>query len=303
MIEEAPFHLLVPGRRPTGVAPVLLPAEPEGGPDWAGFAHLLGRIADTVLLPGVNLGPGAAGRIGHRLRLEVVATAGSGLGGAPFVAGVWAEDDGAGGFDPDRLAVEVQEVAARGGVPLLLSSPALAGLDPDGFLGLVAWMGEWCERLLVTEPAGAGLDTFGALMELGATIGVVRWGSRREVWERIEARDEGRGGFQVFDSDPEAIDQIQFGADHCLDLSAAVPDVVAARDLAWEAEDLDTLELQSSLQFLSSLVARGRAGSVDALARILRLRGWLGHTRGFGSSVRPVWEDELLRSALERLGI
>lgn len=303
MIEEAPFHLLVPGRRPTGVAPVLLPADETGGVDWAGFAHLLGRIADTVLLPGVNLGPGAGGRIGHRLRLEVVATAGSGLGGAPFVAGVRAEDDGAGGFDPDRLAVEVQEVAGRGGVPLLLPSPALASLGPDGFVGLVAWMGEWCERLLVTEPEGSGLDTFGALAELGACIGVIRSGSRREVWDRIERRDEGRGGFQVFDSDAGAIDQIMFGADHCLDLSAAVPDLVAARDLAWEAEDLDTLELQASLQFLSSLVMRERSGSIDALARILRRRGWLGHSRGFGSSVRPVWEDELLGPALERLGI
>lgn len=298
MIEDPPFHLLCPGRRPTGIGPVLLPMV-DNDVEWAGFAHLLGRVADTPLLPGVNLGPGAGDRIGHRLRMEVVATAGAGLGGEPFVAGVWTDDS----FDPDRLAVEVQTIASRGGVPLLMPSPALDALGPDGLVGLVAWMADWCDRLLVVEGASSSMADFGAFMEIGACIGVVHAsGSRSRQWERLERRDEVRGDFQVFSAEASAIDQIMFGADHCLDLSAAVPDLVAARDDLWEREDLSTLELQDALQFLSSLIARDRASVNDALARVLRLRGWLAHDEVMGGGPRrPEWEDELLAQALERL--
>lgn len=297
MIEEPPFHLLCPGRRPTGIGPVLLPMV-DDEVDWAGFAHLLGRIADTPLLPGVNLGPGSGDRIGHRLRMEVVATAGAGLGGEPFVAGVWSDDS----FDPDRLAVEVQTIASRGGVPLLMSSPALDALGPDGLIGLVAWMADWCDRFLVAEGASSSMADFGAFMEIGACIGVVHGsGSRQRQWERLERRDEVRGGFQVFSAQASAVDQIVFGADHCLDLSAVVPDVVAARDDAWEREDPSTLELQDGLQFLSSLIAREPASINDALVRILRLRGWLDGVAVPGPR-RPDTEDQLLAQALERLG-
>ena len=47
MLEDPPFDLLCPGRRPAGLAPVLLPYLPSGDPDWDGFAHLLGRTIDT----------------------------------------------------------------------------------------------------------------------------------------------------------------------------------------------------------------------------------------------------------------
>jgi len=313
MLEDPPFDLLCPGRRPTGIGPVLLPAEADGGPDWDGFAHLLGRVADTPLLPGVNLGPGAVDHADGVLRAEVVATAAAGLAGQPFVAGVRAEPGPDGGFDPARLAGAVQAVARHGAVPVLVPSPTLATLGDDELLGLVAWMGDWCERLLVVEapperwPGGRplGLDVFGALLEVGACIGVIHAsGDRRAEWDRLQRRDDVRGGFQVFSANDAAVDQIMFGADHCLDLAAAVPDVIATRDDAWEAEDLDAFGLQDALQLLASLVAREPATSRQALARVLHLRGWLPHDRVVGpAAVRPPWEGDLLRPALTRLGL
>ncbi|MCU1499676.1 MAG: hypothetical protein JWM47_3629, partial [Acidimicrobiales bacterium] len=181
MLEDPPFDLLCPGRRPTAVGPVLLPWTDGGGPDWDGFAHLLGRVSDTTLIPAVNLSPGLGDVLDASTRAEVLATAGAALGGGTFVAGVKAEAAVDGGLDASRLSGAVHAVARHGGLPVLLPSPTLAGLGPDEFLGLLAWVGEWCDRFLVVEapperwPGGRtrGMDVFGALLELGPCVGVV----------------------------------------------------------------------------------------------------------------------------------
>lgn len=314
MLEDPPFDLLCPGRRPTGIGPVLLPADETGTPDWDGFAHLLGRVAETALLPGVNLAPGAIAALDPSTRAEVLATAGAGMGGDPFVSGVRADAGDDGAFDPARLAGAVQAVARHGAVPVLLPSPALAQLGPDEYLGLVAWMGDWCDRLIVVEapperwPGGRGwgIDVFGALLEVTACIGVVHASWRRAPeWDRLRMRDDVRSGFQVFSANERAVDQIMFGADHCLDLAAAIPDVLAARDDAWAAEDQDALELQDAVQALATAVFREPVdGANAALARVLHLRGWLPHDRAFGATTtRPIGDDPFLRAALDRLGL
>jgi hypothetical protein len=313
MLEDPPFDLLCPGRRPTGIGPVLLPADVDGGPDWDGFAHLLGRVADTRLLPGVNIGPGGIEGIDAATRAEVLATTGAALAGDPFVAGVRAEPGTDGGFDPSRLAGAVQAAARHHAVPLLLPSPALDQLDRDELVGLVAWTGDWCDRILVAEvPEGPpsdptwGMDVFGALLSVDHCIGVVHGSRRRQPeWDRIRRRDEQRGDFQVFSANDRAVDGIMYGADHCLDVAGAVPDLVERRDDAWEAEDPQAIEEQDALQALSDLVAREpRSGTRHAVARVLHLRGWLGHDRVVGApSQRPPGDDELLRAALDRLGV
>lgn len=313
MIEEPPFDLLCPGRRPTGIGPVLVPADPDGGVDWNGFAHMLGRVADTRLLVGVNTWTSPSTTGDPKVRAEVLATAGAALGGETFVAGVAAPAGEDGTLDPEGLAGAVHEVVRHGAVPLLLRSPALAALRDDELLGLVAWAGDWCDRLLVAESPPApstegspwGLDVFGALMSMHHCIGVVH-GSRRRApeWDRIRSRDETRPDFHVFSSNDRAVDQIVFGADHRLDISAVVPDLVQARDDAWEAEDPDAMERDDALQALSSLVSREPVTALPhALARVALLRGWLSHDRVIGAiGARPSSDDELLRAALDRLG-
>jgi hypothetical protein len=314
MLEDAPYDLLCPGRRPQGLGSVLLPVLDDGSPDWDGFAHLLGRVADTALIPAVNLGPGAGDLIGSSTRAEVVATVGAALGGSRFVAGVRAEAAADGGFDPQRLAGVVDSVARHDGVPVLLPSPALATLGPDELLGLVAWMGDWCDRLIVAElpddrwDGGQiwGMDVFRALLELPRCIGVVHGSWRRGLeWDRLRMRDDVRPDFQVFSANDLAVDQVTFGADHALDLSAAVPDLVGDRDEMWATEDPGVVELHDALQALATLVFRPPvAASRHSLARVLQLRGWLPHDRIHPDLPRrPESDDDLLTPALARLGI
>lgn len=314
MLEDPPFDLLCPGRRPTGIGPLLLPVSADGSPDWDGFAHLLGRVADTSLIPGINLGPGGADHLDPSTRAEVLATTGAALRGSPFVAGVRAELGDDGGFDPTRLAGAVDAVGRHDALPVLLPSPALALLDPDELVGLLAWMGDWCDRFLVVEsppergPGGRawGLDVFGALLELPACIGVVHASWRREAeWDRLRLRDDRRSGFQVFSANEHAVDQVMYGADHALDLAAAVPDALADRDESWAAADPGVIERHDALQALASLVFRPPVeASRHALARVLHLRGWLDHD-GVDPRLprRPASDDDLLLPALDRLGL
>lgn len=314
MLEDPPYDLLCPGRRPSGLAPVLLPWGEDGAVDWDGFAHLLGRSVDAGLVPVVNTGPGAGDLLDPSTRAEVVATAGAALGGQTFVAGVRAEPGADGGFDPSRLAGTVDAVARHGGIPALLPSPTLAELGPDELLGLLAWMGEWCDRLLAVDlpperwPGGRswGLDAFTALLDQPACIGLVdgSW-SRQGEWDRLRRRDEDRPDFRLFSANALGVDQVIFGADHALDLAAAVPDALADRDEAWAREDPGVVERHDALQALSSLVFRPDvAGARHALARTLMLRGWLPHDRVHPDLPRrPQSDDDLLLPALERLGL
>ncbi len=79
-----------------------------------------------------------------------------------------------------------------------------------------------------------GIDAFGALLEHRRAIGLVDGSWNRQVeWDRIRRRDEVRPDFRLYSANALGVDQIMFGADHALDLAAAVPDAIADRDEAW----------------------------------------------------------------------
>ena len=314
MLEDPPYDLLCPGRRPAGLAPVLLPFLPDGTPDWDGFAHLLGRAVDAGLIPFLSAGPGAGDLLDASTRAEVVATVGAALGNRTFVAGVRAEDGADGGFDPARLAGTVDAISRHGGIPALFPSPTLASLHPDEALGLLAWMGEWCDRLIAVDlpaerwPGGRawGMDAFTALLDVEACTGLVDGSWNRQLeWDRIRRRDDLRPDFQLYSANALGIDQITFGADNALDLTAAVPDAIADRDEAWTREDPSVVDRHDALQALATLVFRPPvAAAHHALARTLFLRGWLAHD-GVHPSLprRPASDDDLLLPALDRLGL
>ncbi|MFN8017433.1 MAG: hypothetical protein U0P45_04845 [Acidimicrobiales bacterium] len=314
MLEDPPFDLLCPGRRPEGLAPVLLPIGADGEPDWDGFAHLLGRTVDAGLVPYLHAGPGLADLIGPSTRAEVVATAGAALGGHRFVVGVRPEPGADGAFDPARLAGQVDALGRHHAVAALLPAPCTASLGPDEAVGLAAWVGEWVDRLLVVDlppqrwPGGRtwGLDAITALMEVDACVGVVdgSW-SRQAEWDRIRRRDERRPDFHLYSANALAVDQVIYGADHALDLAAAVPDALADRDEAWAREDPGVIERNDALQALATLAFRPPYEAArHSLVRILVLRGWLDRD-ALPDRVprRPDGEDDLLLPALDRLGL
>ena len=96
-----------------------------------------------------------------------------------------------------------------------------------------------------------------------------------------------------------------FGADHALDLAAAVPDAIADRDEAWAREDPGVIDRHDALQALATLVFRTPlVDARHALARVLFLRGWLPHDHVHPSLPRrPQRDDDLLIPALDRLGL
>jgi hypothetical protein len=314
MLEEAPFDLLCPGRRPAGLAPVAMEILDSGEPDWDGFAHLLGQAVDSGLVPCLNAGPGFADLLPPAVRAEVIATAGAALRSPTFVAGVRAELGADGSFDPARLAAAVDAIGRHEGIVALLPSPALATMHIDEAVGLVAWMGEWCDRVVVADlPAHRwsggrtwGLDAVAALMDQPSCIGVIdgSW-DRQQEWERIRLRDDRRPDFHLFSANALAVDQIMYGADHALDLSAAVPDAVADRDAVWEQEDPGVVERNDALQALATIVFRPPVEAArHGLIRALFLRGWLSHDGvPDGVARRPASDDELLLAALDRLGL
>ncbi len=314
MLEDPPFDLISPGRRAVGLAPVLVPFDDVGAIDWNGFAHLLGQTADAGLRPMVNTGPGAGDLLSPHQRAEVVATAGAAFGSRSFVAGVQADPGPDGGFAPGALAAAVEEVVRHGATPALLPSPTLATLNMDEVLGLLAWMGDWCDGLLAVElpaerwPGGRsfGLDAFAALLDQPACIGLIdgSW-SRQIEWDRIRTCDEIRPGFRLFSANITAVDQVIYGTDHALDLAAAVPDALADRDEAWATDDPGVVERNDALQALATIIFRPPVeASRHALARTLLLRGWLAHDRVHPSLARrPSSEDDLLLPALDRLGV
>lgn len=316
MLEDAPFDLLDPGRRPDGLAPVLLPYTAEGTIHWDGFAHLLGRAVSSGLTPAITTGVGAADVLTPTDRAEVLATTGAALGGRSFAAGVRAEPGADGGFDPSRLAGAVDAVGRHGGVPVLLPSPTLAELGTDELLGLVAWMGEWCDRLLVADlpperwdgGRHLGLDAFAALLEVPACIGVVdgSW-SRTHEWERLRLRDEERPEFRLYSANVLGVDQVLYGADHALDLAAAVPDALADRDEVLASGDPGIVERHDALQALATLVFRPPFPAArHRLAIALRLRGWLAadHVHPELDRAEDVRAEQLLIApALDRLGV
>ncbi|WP_426574851.1 dihydrodipicolinate synthase family protein [Aquihabitans sp. McL0605] len=293
---------------------MLLPFLADGEPDWDGFAHLLGQVVDAGLTPLLNAGPGAGDLLDASTRAEVIATVGAALGGRSFVAGVRAEDGADGGFDPSRLAGSVAAISRHGGTPALLPSPTLSTLDPDEAIGLLAWMGEWCSRLIAVDlpaerwPGGRawGMDAFTALLEQDTCVGLVDGSWNRQVeWDRIRRRDDLRPDFALYSANALGIDQIMYGADHALDLAAAVPDAIADRDEAWAREDPDVIDRNDALQALATFIFRPPFGAArHALARTLFLRGWLAHD-GVHHALprRPESDDDLLLPALDRLGL
>src|SRR6266404_4292105 len=89
---------LRPGRRPQGIAAVLLPFDDGGAPDYAGLARQLQRIVAAGLQSAVNMDTGYVQRLTTAQRAEVLSVARETLSGGPvngqslFVAGAFVGD-------------------------------------------------------------------------------------------------------------------------------------------------------------------------------------------------------------------
>ena len=123
--------------------------------------------------------------------------------------------------------------------------------------------------------------------------------------ERLALRDRLRPEFQIFTGNDLGIDMIEYGSDYLLGLAAFSPGLFAERDRLWEAQDTGYFAVADALQLLGNIAFRPPVPAYKHSAAIfLHLLGKIPTNKTHPNSpVRPPWEDEILRSCGERLGL
>src|SRR5688500_17151047 len=188
---------------------ILLPFEPGGDIDWAGFDDHVCRTAEVGLVPAVNMDTGYVHLLDDRQREEVLHRTTALLGGQPFVAGAL-DEAGA------TLVAEV------GGTPVAVpSESALVTTDDDVLVTYERWA-KALDRFIgfelspVFNPAGRiwELDTYRAVLAIPQCTGAKHSSLRRDLeWDRLRVRDELRPDFQGLTGNDLAIDMVMNGMD------------------------------------------------------------------------------------------
>jgi dihydrodipicolinate synthase/N-acetylneuraminate lyase len=114
----AAWRRLASGRKPHGIAALLLPYTHEGRVDWSGFERLVARAHGAGLEVAVNMDTGFGDLLASTEREAVLDATRRALGpGVPFSAGAFAEPG-------ESLAAAwrraVAAIAARGGRPVIV---------------------------------------------------------------------------------------------------------------------------------------------------------------------------------------
>jgi dihydrodipicolinate synthase/N-acetylneuraminate lyase len=274
---------LVPARRITGMAAVLLPFTDAGDIDWSGFDAHVGRTVAAGLVPAVNMdtGFGALLSCDERARALDVARA-----HGPFVAGAYVDDVPGAGFDHDAYSRAVAEIAHAGGTPIVFPSWGLRGLGEPDVGPAFAALGKEIDRFLAFElgdmfaPQGRmfSTETFRALLDIPQCAGAKHSSlSRTLEWDRLAIRDATRADFMVLTGNDRAIDMVVYGSDYLLGLATFAPDWFAARDRAWVTQDARFWEQNDMLQYLGQFAFRDPVPAYrHSAAQFLHLRGWIG---------------------------
>lgn len=305
------LDLLRPRRTIDGASAVLLPFLADGTVDWAGFIAHLARTIDVGLRPAVNMDTGHVHLLDAATRSEVLDRCAE-ISQPGWFGGAAVSDEPGSVFDAKALATECEAIARRGGVPVVFPSHGLSALTPDAWIDAHRALGDHVETFVGFElgtafhPAGriVDLDTYAALLEIGACVGAKHSSLAREPeWERLRLRDERRPEFHVFTGNDLAIDMVMFGSDYLLGLSTFAPDAFAARDAMWANGDPRFFELNDVLQYLGELAFRAPVpGYRHSAAQFLHLRGWLDHDNAApGEPTRPSSDKAILEPIAARI--
>jgi dihydrodipicolinate synthase/N-acetylneuraminate lyase len=301
-----------PCRRITGMSAVLVPFTARGAIDWPAFEAHVERTVAAGLTPAVNMDTGYVQLLAaadRRRALDVAAA----IAPAAFVAGAYVADAGGAQFDLGAYVDAANQIAERGGTPVIFPSHGLNALPDDAWVAALGAIGAELDRFIGFElgamfvPYGriVSLDAYRGLLEIPACIGAKHSSlSRRLEWDRLAVRDEVRPEFLVLTGNDLAIDMVMYGSDYLLGLSTFAPDAFAVRDRSWASGDPAFHELNDLLQYLGQLAFRAPVPAYrhDA-AMFLELRGWAGSdATPPGVTRRPDSDRALLADILDRLG-
>ncbi len=306
-----PAERILPGREIRGMSAVLLPFESSGGVDWDGCRRLLERTVACGLTPAVNMDTGYAQLIDQATRLRVLELAGSVTGGE-FVGGAFVSDGEGDVWAPDRYRRALEEIEARGGLPIVFPSHGLNALPASEWVEAHAELARTSDRFLGFElgpmfvPYGRiyDLDAYRGLMAIPQCVGAKHSSLDRGLeWQRLAARDAARPDFLVLTGNDLAIDMVMYGSDYLLGLSCFAPEHFAMRDRLWTQQSEDFYALNDLLQYLGFFAFRDPVpGYKHDAAIFLEHRGRIGTSKTHpGSPQRPDSDRAVLADIWSRL--
>ncbi len=301
---------LRPRREIAGMSAVLLPFTATGDIDWAGFEAHVTRTADVGLVPAVNMDTGYVHSIDAATRLKILNATHALVD--DFVAGAFVADSPGDRLDEPAYQRAVDEIASRGGTPVLFPSHGLNALEgPDWVAAQARMAGDWDSYLgfelgpmFVPHGRIYDLSAYRMLLDIPQCVGAKHSSLSRELeWQRLELRDSVRPGFRVLTGNDLAIDMVMYGSDYLLGLSTCAPDAFALRDRYWADGDDRFYELNDLLQYLGQLIFRPPVPAYrHNAAQLMRLRGWIECDHApLLDTLRPDGDVEILRNIAERI--
>lgn len=306
------MHPIVPAIRPRrrieGISAVLLPFSPGGAVDLDAFSRLVESTWAAGLTPAVNMDTGYTNLLTPAERTEILGLTGSLARGRRFVAGAFIE-----GLEGDPIRnyrAAGNAIACAGGIPILFPCTAVKSLSGKELIAVFRGVASECEEFLGFELGEMfvsfgriwDLETFQGLLEIPQLTGAKHSSLSRELeWQRLAIRDQHRPGFKLYTGNDLAIDQVMWGSDYLLGLSAFHVEAFAARDRFWETGDARFHELNDWLQYLGMLAFRDPVPAYKhTCAQFLHLRGRIASPEPHSRNARRPDSDLALLEAIAR---
>jgi len=299
-------------RKATGYAACLLPFNPDGSIAREAFQAAVARTTEAGLGCAVNMDTGYANCLEPSERTLILElTRETTAGKRDFLSGAFVE-----GLESDLVSLyraQMDEIVAHGGTPILFQSTRFHAWKPSEIIDLYTRVCEGYESVIGFElgsmfaPNGMIYDeeTIRGLMGIPALKGIKHSSLDRGIeLRRLEIRDEIRPEFRIFTGNDLAIEMTEYGSDYLLGLAAFCPELFALRDRYWEEGDDRYATLTDAIQYLGNISFRAPVPAYKHSCAIFqnligRCPSQLTHPK---SATRPVWEEEILRDCVTRLG-
>ena len=299
-------------RKVHGIAAALLPFENDGRVAVDAFQKHLSATHHAGLENAVNMDTGYVNFLSDAEKTCVLQWTREALGkDVPFVAGAYIEGQ------TDRIVEhyrkQMDAIVAFGGTPILFQISQLQGkLAKEkgeiyrqtcrGYPGVLAFE---LGPMFAANGEIFDSETILRLMEIPEIRGIKHSSLDRLVeLERLALRDLHRPDFHIYSGNDLGINMIEYGSDYLLGLATFAPEKFAERDLLWETADPRYFALSDALQHLGNVAFREPVPAYKHSAAIfLHLTGRIPSNRTHPNNpLRPIWEVELLRDCMRRLG-
>lgn len=300
------------GRKPVGMAAMLLPFREDGRIATDDYQACLRATFDAGLTPAVNMDTGYVNLLTPQEKAYVLDIAREAAEGRPFVGGAFIE--GLEGDIVDLYRREMDAVVAHGGMPIMFQTSRTHGLSTSEKVDVYARAAKGYETVYAFElgkmfaPNGEiwDLETMEGIMGVPEIKGAKHSSLDRLVEvQRLDLRDRVRPDFAVLTGNDLGIDMIEYGSDYLLGLAAFSPAKFAERDRLWTTGDPRYLAVADALQLLGNIAFRPPVPAYKhSCATFLHLTGKISTSKTHPRSPeRSEWEAEIMRDCAAWLGL